>query len=152
MTKIEYDLPTGHLSVTASRLSPLPLIRHEIQLMDKGEHHKWIVDCREGLPVSAFDLIFMRLFKGSYLDFADWIRTKGIQGVLPGTFIFKPREGITVALDPPEVNDDEILVGLYVKFGSSPPYEEYSVSVTPHTPVGLLARTVLYLKKKEVLD
>jgi len=136
----EFKLPNGMMVVNVRPLETesygkkysINLVRYEIEMDKKGELHKWVVDCHPSSKASLFDLILYKVFKGSYLD-------------LPNTYIHQPIDDVVIALDPPEFDDEgEVMVGLYMKIAGI----EYFVSVTPHTPVGLLGRTALYLRKK----
>lgn len=149
----EFKLPNGLMVVDVRPLETesygkkysLNLVRYEIEMDKKGELHKWVVDCHPSSKASLFDLILYKVFKGSYLDFAQWVTKNGEEGILPNTYIHQPIDDVVIALDPPEFDDEgEVMVGFYMKIAGV----EYFVSVTPHTPIGLLARTALYLRKK----
>ena len=148
----EFKLPNGMMVVNVKPLETesygkkysLNLVRYEIEMMRNGTH-KWVIDCPPKSRASLFDLVLFKKFQGSYLDFAQWMTENGEPGVIPNTYIIVLMDDVVIALDPPELDDNnEVMVGLYMKIAGV----EYFVSVTPHTPVGLLGRTALYLRKK----
>jgi len=137
----EFSTPNGKLVVEMRQLTPLPLFRHIVTLGD----HKWIIDTKKGARLSLFDLVLWKLKEGTYRDLALWVQSVGEEGLLPDTYVYQPMDDVVIALDPIEVIDDQEFVGLYIRIADI----EYFVSVTPHTPVGLLGRTALYLRKKQ---
>lgn len=130
----------GTLEATITRtalLDELRLVRHHYTLGP----HEWIIETAPGNRPSLFDLIAYKFYKGDYLGFAQWAAEQGVpDDQLSWVYSYKPHEDVLIIVDPMYAG----LVELLFLIGG----ERYFVSVTPRTPVGLLAKISLEVRRR----
>lgn len=138
----EFETRRGvfHAEVTRTELlERLHLVRYYYKL---GEH-EWVVETERGNRQSLFDFIAWKYFTGTYLQFAQWLALRGepddeLEAVYLSQLSLLGDE-VTVVVDPLWEGRVELLFFIGGR--------RYFVSVTPQTPVGLLARLALEVRK-----
>lgn len=130
----------GTLEATITRtalLDELRLVRHHYTLGP----HEWVIETAPGNRPSLFDIIAYKFYQGDYLGFAQWGAEHGVpDDQLTWVYIHKPHDDVTVVVDPMYAG----LVEFLFLIGG----ERYFVSVTPQTPVGLLAKISMEVRRR----